>query len=507
MASLYNVDLELNYIAGLLKYPDTYQDTDYLTPQDFSKANGDIFGVIKSIIESGDHPTSVIIAEKCHAISVVLDGVDIKDFCDALSIRQIDKQGVSPSARELKKKAIIRKICENADKLKREVVERQTEPAKVIVQITDKYLGESLISLTGDDKKATNLLQVLPGIIEDMGNSPDESPYINTPYETWNNVFGPLRPGQLYFTIARQGSNKSTLLLDMMRKIPEANPKKPNLNILYLDTEMRIEDAVVRYIAGKIGCPYWLIDSRQWRKDAKWSPIIRKELDMIMNSKNKNLWFESIGNMSGKELVKFVRRWKLQQCGRENEAVIIYDYLKINVADKADSNSQSEFEMAYEKTEMLKDVAEKVDAPLLSALQANRAGDGASRAGADDSSAAASISDRIGWLAALMLILRRRMPDEVNKDSFPNMPAPSHMLKDIKQRYLGKDGPDYLGYVKVKIGNEIKYLKNYINMDINNFNVTDKGTYSQWLEAAGKLKVTPSTSKESLNAFSDNSGK
>jgi hypothetical protein len=275
-----------------------------------------------------------------------------------------------------------------------------------------------------------------------------------------------------------------------MRQISDYNPDK-DLSILYLDTEMRPEDAMIRYIAGAIGVPYWLIDSRQWRKDSVWCPKIRAELERIRKKKTKKLYFEQIGNKSGIELEKYVKRFYLNKVGRGNPFFLLYDYLKISEADKADSKGQQEYIVAYTKTEILKELAEYCNCPIFSAIQENRSGitTGKSSHQIDDSEGSASMSDRLNWLVAFMGKLRKRTHDEMLEDSMPNLKAPTHKLIATKTRYLGRSGPQFLDYVKVKIGNQVMYKQNFINLNIDNFAVEDQGTYSEMLEKIGKTKI------------------
>jgi replicative DNA helicase len=495
--SLYSVEIEQSILAILLQYPETYVEIPFINSKDFSRQNSPVFAVISNIVENKGRPDEIIVAEKLKALGITLDGLEVGDFCSALKIRPVDKKNILDLGKALKKKTLIRTIHENAIKVQKEVLENEDKPAQELIGIADKYLGNSLVSLTGEEQEATNLLEVLPDIIEEYGNDAVNNNDLIMPHKSFQENIGFARAKHLMLFAARSGGNKSTFLLDLMRQFPAANPDKENLNILYLDSEMFKEDAVLRYIAGKIGVPYWLIDSRKWRYDAVWAPKIRKELDVIRNLKQKNLYFESIGNKSGSELEKYVKRFYLNKVGRGNPFVVIYDYLKITTADKTDKNTQ-EFVAAYDKTQVLKELAEYCDCPILSAVQTNRSGitNGKSSANIDDSENVLSMSDRLNWLVSYMGILRKRTHDEMLDDSTPDYKAASHKLITTKTRYLGEKGPAFLDYVRVKNGKEISYRPNFINFDISNFAVIDRGTFSDQLQIAGKAKI-------SLNKSSD----
>jgi replicative DNA helicase len=507
--NLYSIEIEQSLIATLLQYPETYVEIPFINSKDFSKQNSPIFAVISNIVENKGRPDEIIVAEKLKSLGITLDGIEVGDYCSSLKIRPVDKRNAESLAKELKLKTLQRTIFENAAKVQKEILgEGRDAPktAKEMIDITDKYLGESLISISSQEREAKNLLEELPAFIEEMGNPLNTNDFINMPYKTWNDIIGPLRPGQIYMWAARQGSKKSTLLLDITRDIAAANPDKEDLAVLYLDTEMNLRDSIVRYVAGNVGCPSFLLDSHKWKYSKEWAPKINAEVERIQNLKHKNIWFEPIGNMGISEMEKFVKRWKLNKCGRSRKCVTVYDYLKLNNNDKKElGKNDGEHSQAYSKIEIIKDLADWMQCPWLSALQQNRSGDILSKAGPDDSSASNSLSDRIGWLVAVLAILRGRTPDEMMQDSTPEMKAPSNKMIFQKTRYLWEHGPAFLNYVKVKEGKDIKYVPNFMNFEIENFKVKDEGTYDSWLIKTGRnaVKVNKAVSESKLHKEAD----
>lgn len=489
---LYAIEIEQSTIALLLQYPEVYVEMGFLNSKDYSKQNSPIFAVISNIIENKGRPDEIIVAEKLKSLGITLDGIEVGDYCSSLKIRPVDKRNAESLAKELKLKTLQRTIFENAAKVQKEILgEGRDAPktAKEMIDITDKYLGESLVNISTNEREAKNLLQEIPNIIAELANPEYQDDFINMPYKTWNDIIGPLRPGQIYCWAARQGSKKSTLLLDIARGLDEANPDK-DVDILMLDTEMGLQDAAVRYVAGQIGVPPFLLESRKWAYSKFWAPKINAEVERILKTEKKNIWFEPIGNMGVSELEKFIKRWKLTKCGRMRPSVIIYDYLKLNNNDKKEmGKNEGEHAQAYQKIEIIKDLAEWTKSPVLTALQQNRAGDILSKAGPDDSSASNSLSDRIGWLVAVLAILRGRTPDEMLEDSTPQLKAPSNKMIFQKTRYLWEHGPAFLNYVKVGKGKDVRYTPNFMNFEIDNFRVNDMGTYSDWLIKTGKHAV------------------
>jgi replicative DNA helicase len=491
--ALYSIEIEQSVLAILLQFPETYVEIPYVNSKDFSKQNSPVFAVIANIVENKGRPDEIIVAEKLKSLGITLEGLEVGDFCGALKIRPVDKKNLVSLAKELKLVTLKRTICNNAAKVQQEIMadgKDAPKTAKEMIDITDKYLGESLVSLTGDEPEPINLLEVLPDIIEEYGEEKINSNDLIMPYKSIQENLSGARAKSLMIYAARSGGNKSTFLLDIMRRMPDANPDKAKeLKILYLDSEMFIEDAVLRYIAGKIGVPYWLIDSRKWRYDAVWSKKIRAELEIIRSQKNKNLYFESIGNKSGHEVDKYIKRFYLNKVGRGNPFLVMYDYLKITSADN--TGNKQEYIAAYDKTQILKEAAEYCVCPVITAVQTNRAGivDGKKAADLDDSGAVLSMSDRLNWLVSYMGILRKRTHDEMLADSTPDIKAPTHKLITTKTRYLGEKGPEFMDYVRVGKGRDVSYRPNFINLNISNFAVTDCGTYSEQLRKSGLSKI------------------
>ncbi len=490
-SGLYSLELEQQILSTLLQHPDTYVQISYINSKDFSRVNSPIFSVIQQIIESKGRPDAVVVSERLKSAGITIDGIDVGEYVSTLvNLRSVDPKNVVELAGELKKKTLIRTINENCDKLKREVNQNSEKSGREIISSVDKYLGDSLIDMTGGESTGTNMMEVIPDMIEEMGNEPDTIPGIRPPYESMFQAHGFWKPGSISFFVARRAMGKSLLKLDICRKVNLCNDRP--IHVLLLDSELSLRDQVIRFVCGNIGAPYHLIDNHQWRKDTEWCPKIRAELDRIRNEKNKNIWFEAIGNMGGAEMMTFIKKFYLKNVGK-NDAykgsspfLIIYDYFKMT---NADDKSDAEYLAAYAKSEMLKDVAEYCKCPIISSIQANREGITGGRESHSDTAACVSLSDRLGWLPSYMGIWRKRTHEEMIDDSSPTEMASSHKLIDIKKRYFGPGGVEFDKAIRVKNGKNFNYVQNYINFEVSGFDVQDKGTLGQFLQRAGRTAL------------------
>ena len=149
-----------------------------------------------------------------------------------------------------------------------------------------------------------------------------------------------------------------------------------------------------------------------------------------------NLYHKMVGNMNTNQLLSCIRRWYFNECGRENQPVIVYDYLKIMGQDR--EKNQNEWVAIGDKMMALKDIAGEIGAPLLTAIQLNRSGVNTNRPGAeiiDDESAIAG-SDRVIWFGCFVAILRRKTLDEIAEDG-PRFG--SHKQIVLKARYQARE--------------------------------------------------------------------
>jgi hypothetical protein len=105
--------------------------------------------------------------------------------------------------------------------------------------------------------------------------------------------------------------------------------------------------------------------------------------------------------------------------------------------------------------------------------------------GTDDSSAIAQ-SDRLQWFAAYVGIFRRKTLEEQAEDGIN---FGTHKMIELAARYQGKNAHGHSDLVKVKDGNQWKYKKNFISFNVQNFNVQEKGSLQDIIDAKAGVKV------------------
>ena len=195
----------------------------------------------------------------------------------------------------------------------------------------------------------------------------------------------------------------------------------------------------------------------------------------------------SVGNMSIDEVCSVIRRWYYSKVGRGNPCILAYDYIKMT--GESVGKNWAEYQAIGQKIDKLKKISEEIGAPILTAMQQNRSGEHFNKRVSnitDDSSTAAQ-SDRLQWFASFVGIFRRKVPEEIALDAEE---FGTHKLIAIKTRFQGRDAAGHQDIMRRTIvervaGREVrstKWTPNFINYDVDNFGVTEKGSLRHIIE-------------------------
>jgi len=496
MSTLFNVGYEKNVIAGVIQYPDVFTELSLIEASDFSRVNSPIWAIIKNTVENKGEPTPIVLAERLKSIGIKFDGIEPFDYLDSLRILPVDKKAIIGIAKELKKLSLIRNIHTQAGILQKQVLDMKGAPAQEIFKALNETIGNSITMLDSQEGEAEDLYSNLEAFIEEKGNNPTDDVGFKMPFDLWNEYYGGLRKGGLYFTASRSGQGKSTFLSYIGDEV--ANRCNPGMNIktLFLDTEMSKEDQMIRLAAARIGCPFYLIDTGKWRQDEEWFPKVRAGLEKL-KKENRSLYFKQVSSMGIDDLVNFIKRWFYKNVGKGGNAFIVYDYMKILAGDSNGKNP--EWQTALDKMQKLKDMAVELQVPIFTALQVNRAGTTTNKNAGEvvDDESVLSISGRIDWLVNFAGILRRKTPDEIAADG---QDMGTHKLVVLKSRFQGRTSSGHHDLVKIVENKKTKYKANYLCFDITNFMVEERGDFRAIAEMNGwtKIKKDDSTDKNLL---------
>jgi replicative DNA helicase len=476
---IYSYDLETQLLAGIIKYPDRYADVSpFITEKDFwsetSKINRTLFLVLKQAIENGEQIDDVVISQRVKNYGITFDdNINPADYIESLSLKKISPDSIVGVAKELKKYTIRREIALCGAEINKKM--KSISPSSdysSIIEIADKIYNEQINLYENSDNQPCNIFNEMEDLIEERGNNPVEEFGFSGPHPTLQNIYGSLlRPGNITVIVARSGVGKTQFCLDFVTKVSSKN-KVP---VLHFDNgEMSKEELIFRQCAALSGVPIYLLESGNWRKAG---PEIVNKVRSVWKSLSEQyryLYYYNVGGMNVDSQISVLKRFYYSLVGRGNPLIFSFDYIKTT---SETSNNKSEWQVVGEMVDKYKKCIQRdiktESGPCISmmtSVQSNRTGIVTNKLSTNvtDDESIVSLSDRITQFSSHMFILRNKTFDELQSEK----DFGTHKLINIKARHLGKDIAGAINPVKMP---DDSLKKNFINLQIDNFLVTEKG--------------------------------
>ena len=236
------------------------------------------------------------------------------------------------------------------------------------------------------------------------------------------------------------------------------NVASDGIPVLVLDTEMSKEDHLNRIIANLSGVPIQDVATGKFVDDDEQNQRVHEAVEHISQIPYN---YVSVAGKPFEQILNIIKRWiiqdvKMDENGRTNECVVVYDYLKLMSSNSITNNIQEYQALGFQITN-LHNLAVKFDFPCLSFVQLNR--DGITKESTD----AVSGSDRLIWLCTSFSIFKSKSPEELAEDG-PQ--AGNRKLVPIVSRHgAGLSDGDYINMrmlgehaklVELKTRNEFK---------------------------------------------------
>jgi replicative DNA helicase len=467
--ALYSIQIEKHVLGGLIQNPDVISDIDrFLTERDFvAEPHNVIFSCLRTAFLANEKIDRVLLAQKIKNLGIAFkDDINIFDYIDAISFTPITPDATFRACQELVKLRSLRDIEGTCDEMKIVVGKSINQPLDTTIAEIDALYGQQMNAFELQHEP-TLLFEDIHELVEERGNNPVQEIGLATPYPEFNRLYGGLRNKNLYIVASRAKSGKTTWLDELCCEVSRIH----QIPVLILDTEMASEEVKFRVSAAKANVGLWFLETGNWRRDEDMVQRVRTNLSDI--SKNYKVYHMSIGNKKVSEVSSICRRWYLKVVGRGNKCLICYDYIKM--VDKLDKNQQ-EYQLMGEKVDALKKLSEELNCPIVTAVQSNRIGITNNRDSSEiiDDESTIGISDRITWYATYVGILRRKTPDEIALDT-PE--SGTHKLIEAVARFQGRDAAGHQDYIRRRFPDgKTKFVKNYINFQIFNFRVEERGS-------------------------------
>ena len=474
---IYSYELEKQLLAGLIKDPNSLVEiSNFISTSDFysesTSLNSTIFRIIEQAINASDEIDEIIIAQRVNEIGLSFeDNVNPSDYIKSLALRKVPEGNILKTAKELKKYSIRREIYNSSQTIAKRMKAISAESSyQDIIQAADTIYNSKINLYEMGSDVPLNIYDDMESIIEERGNNPVTEFGMLGPHQKLNEIYGSLlRPGNITVVVARSGVGKTQFCMDYSTKVS----MQYDVPVLHFDNgEMSKEELTMRQCAALSGVSMHLLESGKWRKAG--ADVVKKVRDVWPKIKDLKFYYYNVGGMDVDSMVSTLKRFYYSKVGRGNKMVFSFDYIKTS---SERMNNKSEWQIVGEMVDKFKKCVQKEILsdgepiiPMITSVQSNRYGITNNRNAESivDDESIVSLSDRITQFCSHMFILRSKTADEIELEGER---FGSHKLINVKSRHLGSD---IAGAVEpVRINDSLR--KNSINLDFNNFNITERG--------------------------------
>lgn len=422
-----NPGAERAVLAGVCQYGrEAYYDvSDIIDAGCFTiESNESIWICIDNVLKNSekvDATTILATADTLGLSSVFNKNKTDIDFLRSLFNFPIHLKNVRTMAKQVAKLDLIRKsqvkLLEAYHKLEDF---DGTESTDAIVGVPEEAVFSITNSLNNQNENTPKSIgDNLVARLEHLAKNPVSMIGIPTPFPIYNNMIGGgLRSG-VHLIGARPGRGKSTIAMNVGDHVSD----KMNIPVLYIDTEMNLDEQENRLIAKLTGIDNRLIETGQFGASSDMRNKVISTAKRLQNNKFKHIW---VGGKGFEEIVSIMRRWifstvKFDANGKPNPHLIIYDYFKL--MNDSQLGDMQEYQAIGFQISYLSDFCKQYDTPCLSFVQLNR--DGITK----DTSDIISQSDRLLWLCNSCCVFRDKTPEEMIEDGYHNGNRKLHALK------------------------------------------------------------------------------
>lgn len=484
-------ETERQVLAGLYKYPHLIADIDSFFKESFFSVdiNRTIYKTIKSrFLKGAPIDAPILLKELSNLGYSKKDNINIETYIESFTINTLSEKGTIEMVIELQRYQARRDVLDTSKSLEKYAKEEsKTKSIVEIISDTDKIYSKTFDNYFSDSDPK-NLYSTMIDAINEIAQSPQEEDGLRTPFPEFNRLYGGFSGGNIYAFVARPKQGKTTLLNDLCDKVSELN----SCPALMLDTEMDTHEIQFRTAANISGVPLWYIRTGNWVRNREMVDKMNKAFNLI---KNKSLVDHIyVANKDIDQILSIIRRWYYSRVGKGNKCLISYDYIKLTGEKIGIGNS--EHQVIGNKVDALKNIAKELNIPILTSMQLNRMAENSHSKGGDEvDSGMISLSDRLSWFASYIGAFVKKSPESLTRDG---QRFGSHKLVTLHSRYQGRDAAGFNDLVRRRDenGNE-KYVKNYINFNIENFKVEERGTLEDIVRLEnGQLTPTQDSSDD-----------
>jgi replicative DNA helicase len=407
-------------LAGIMRYgTEAYYDvSDIVNTETFTDAsNAAIYACLQKVMKEDeqrkiDVPTIMSAAQELGLQDFFNNKEEISHLAAIMKF-PVSMDNIRRFGAKIRKLQIARLMYEQLELTQGKYLEvKGDEPISHILGIAEESIFDFTSLLADHEDTPTKLFDDLAEELEERAKNPLDQIGIPTGFDKYDfAIGGGLRKGTISMIGARTKVGKSLIGLNMGIDI-----SKRKIPILYMDTEMIKTDQQNR---GAASLSYGTggqttiheIETGKFGKNKEAEELLK----LAKANKDLPFYHKNIGGRAFEDQLSIMRRWiarevGLNDKGKANDCVIVYDYLKLMEMSELGGSKMQEFQLLGFMITSLHNFALRYEVPILLFIQLNR--DGIDKESTD----AASGSDRVVWIASNFTIYKPKSDEEIAQD-------------------------------------------------------------------------------------------
>lgn len=490
---LYNLELEQYLLSGIIRHSESFAEIDgYITEQDFHMPlHRTIFGVIRQTLHKAEKLDKILIAEKIERYSLSFEDkiASVLEYLNNITLIQVKASAIKSTAEALKVFTLRRDLSAMGLSIDHIAHNSVSSSINELIAQTDEIYNQPISMWNLGKDEPSNISDGLEKRLEELAKNPEENIGFAGPHNLINQMYGSLlRPSNITTICSRSGQGKTTFMTDYCFKVSESL----NIPTVHFDNgEMSKEELQMRMVASLTGVSFYEIETGKYATDPEKIKQVKEAVNKI---KKQRFYYHNVAGKTVEEIISTLRRFYLSKIGRDKPMIFCFDYIKST--SEVTSVTKAEWEAVGKMVTKFKDfISSEIKVPMITAVQSNRIGIATNKASqfVIDDESIFSGGDRTVFFSSHAFILRKKTFDELQLE---NEKFGTHKLINVKARHLGKDVERALKLVQMPDG---KKRNNYVNLEIKNFHVTQKGDLVDMVRQIGNLDIQQA--KEELDLF------
>jgi replicative DNA helicase len=380
-------------LSGMVRHPaQFFEFCQYLDEQHFSSEGAQLTWLALQHLLLNNNAESVSKAKLVSAAKSLghinyLAKVRNGDWLDELFKENVTPSELVDHFMEVKRQALMSDYIQATEDV-RQYLRATSDPLSQVISKVEDMVVNRVTMLDRGEHSIKFLLKDSRSKVESIANDPGHLG-VDLGYALLQSRVGQFRNGSVTLFVGTTKSGKSQF--GMRAGLQAAH--KLNIPVLVLDSELNIQDQMVRAVAQLAEVPYDIIETGYWKLT---NDELRKEgvtnqddLDRIALYRNRmrddHFWqiaenlpieYVSISGMSVAEVIPHIRRWLLTRVKPDRnskvpQCLIIYDYIKLANAEEI-RGGVAEWQAHGLNVAALHDLATRYNIPLIAFGQTNQ---------------------------------------------------------------------------------------------------------------------------------------